>query len=132
MTQKIFARFLLFIALGHLFVGLMLFFPYLMELPKLGWINSTGLHNLEGSVSVWFLLFTWPLIMIVIQFWNQEMIIKNSFLICGFIGSLIGISLMPASGFWLLLVLCGIALGMNYKNKDSVSKQANDLQQYHT
>lgn len=117
MKQKIFARFLLFIALGHISIGLMLFFPYLIELPKLGWVNSTGLHNLEGSVAVWFLLFAWPLIMIVIQFWNQEAHIKNSFLMSAILGSVLGVSLMPASGFWLLLVLCGIALGMNYKKQ---------------
>ena len=115
MKQKIFARYLLFIALGHLTVGLLLFWPYLVELPKLGWINSTGMHNLEGAVTVWFLLFAWPLIMIVIGFWNQESRVKSSFLSCGIIGSLIGASLMPASGFWLLLALCLMGLIINFK-----------------
>ncbi|MCJ8312059.1 MAG: hypothetical protein HRU38_03895 [Saccharospirillaceae bacterium] len=117
MKQKIFARFLLFITVGHTLIGLIIFYPILIELPKLGWINSTGFHNLEGSVAVWFLLFAWPLFMITIQFWNQQVLIKNTFLICGFLGSIIGISLMPASGFWLLLILCAVGLYQNIKYK---------------
>jgi len=110
MKQSHFARLLLFIALGHLATGIALFAPYLAEIPSRGWVNSVGPNFLEGSLAVWFLLFSWPLLMLVIQFWNSADTVKKPLSWLCVTGSILGISLMPLSGFWLMLGLSGFAL----------------------
>ena len=80
MKQSQFARYLLAITLGHLTIGEQLFATYLAELPARGWINAAGPEFLEGAVAVWFLLFAWPLLLIVVQFWHSEALVSNSFL----------------------------------------------------
>ena len=115
MKQSLFARFLLFIALGHLTVGLILFAPYLAELPARGWVNSVGPNFMEGSVAIWFMLFAWPLLLIVVQFWRSEAQVNSTFLIVCLLGSLFGVSLMPVSGFWLMFALSGYALLISSK-----------------
>jgi len=106
MKQKTFSRFLLFMVVCHSLIGLMLFWQYLIVLPQMGWINSVGPHFLEGAVAVWFMLFSWPLIMIVVLFWNSDALVSKSFSFVGIVGALVGVSLMPASGFWFMLILC--------------------------
>ncbi|MEJ2041932.1 MAG: DUF6463 family protein [Reinekea sp.] len=110
MTQARFARFLLAITLGHLIVGSLLFAPYLAQLPTRGWVNATGPDFMEGSVAIWFMLFAWPLLLLVVQFWRSNAPVSRPFLWLCVIGSLFGVSLMPASGFWLILVLGGVGL----------------------
>ncbi|WP_422380763.1 DUF6463 family protein [Marinicellulosiphila megalodicopiae] len=119
MKQKHFARFLLFITLGHLTVGVLLFGKQLLQIPKQGWVNVVGPNNLDVSVAVWFMLFAWPLLLIVIQFWNRDALVTKPFLLGCLTGSILGISLMPASGFWLLLVLAGVAIAKRNKNEVS-------------
>ncbi len=121
MTQALFARYLLAIALGHLIVGAFLFAPYLAEIPARGWVNATGPDNMEGAVAIWFMLFTWPLLLIVVQFWRSESKVSRPFLWLCVVGSLFGISLMPASGFWLMLILSGAGLARKRKQTASVS-----------
>ena len=105
MTQQQFARFLLFIALGHMMIGVMLFHTVFIDVWQQGWVNVIGPDFLLGSAAAWFMLFAWPLLLIVIQFWNQPRMVNRTFVLAGIIGSIVGVSLMPLSGFWLMLVL---------------------------
>ncbi len=114
MKQSLFARVLLLITLGHLVVGGLLFAPSLAELPARGWVNSIGPNFLEGSVAIWFMLFAWPLLLIVVQFWRNEEPVNSTFLLVCMLGSVFGISLMPASGFWLMLLLSGYAFAKQH------------------
>jgi hypothetical protein len=110
MSQHNFAKYLLLITLGHTSVGLFLFTGPLWTIVEMGWINVIGFDYLLGSSAVWFMLFSYPLWMIVVQFWGQNDKVKISFLIVAIIGGLLGASLMPNSGFWLILILSCVAL----------------------
>lgn len=113
MTQKLYARYLLAIAVIHFVVGLLLFRPYLLNMINLGWVFSAGKDNLENAVASWFLLFTWPLVMVVAILWKSEIKVPNSFFIIGALGSLLGISIMPDSGFWFFAILNAVGLWQN-------------------
>jgi hypothetical protein len=113
MTQKLYARYLLAIAVLHFVIGLLIFSPYLLDMINLGWVFSAGKDHLENAVASWFMLFTWPLVMVVSMLWQRETTVPNSFLVIGMIGSLLGVSIMPDSGFWFLVVLNAVALWQN-------------------
>ncbi|MFQ3231603.1 DUF6463 family protein [Reinekea sp.] len=122
MTQHHYARVLLFISLGHLFVGVLLFYSVFIDIWQQGWINVVGPNFLLGSAAVWFMLFAWPLLLIVIQFWQQHVNLSRAFVIVATIGSIVGVSLMPASGFWLMLVLNVYALAKLKVNANTLKK----------
>jgi hypothetical protein len=117
MKQSIFARWLLAIASTHLIFGLIIFYPAFIALIKAGWWNQIGPDNLLGAVAFWFVLFTWPLMMLVINMWSNPKLVDLKLLMLGLIGSLVGATANPVSGFWTLTILCLIALLMTKKQK---------------
>lgn len=98
--------FLLGVALIHTAVGLWLFHGTVAELWDLGWWDSVGEHPLRGAV-VWFFLFGAPLALLAglvrpLQRAAQWPALRH--LGWGLLGLLaLGASLMPVSGFWLVL-----------------------------
>lgn len=105
--QRWIGPYLLTVAALHTAVGLLLFTPVLMELLHLGWWDSVGAHPLRGAV-VWFLLFGAPLALLAIlvrplQQTAQWRALRH--LGWGLIAlAALGASLMPVSGFWLVLL----------------------------
>lgn len=97
---------LLGVAALHTAVGLLLFTPVLAELLRLGWWDSVGGHALRGAV-VWFLLFGAPLALLAtlvrpLQQVAQWRALRH--LGWGLLAlAAFGASLMPVSGFWLVL-----------------------------
>lgn len=119
MTQQKYAHYLLAIACGHLIIGCVLFKDTLYQLIVKGWVNTIGPEFIEGAAAVWFMLFSWPLLMIVAAFWSEvDRQVNRTFLQTAIIGSLLGISLMPLSGFWLLLILSLVAFLKHKKMGD--------------
>lgn len=106
MQQKHFAYALLAIALTHAAVGLFLFANPLIQLVSLGWIGQINEDQLAIAASVWFMLFTLPLLMLVAQCWQKPTPVSPAVLWIGVVMAILGVSLMPDSGFWLVLVLC--------------------------
>ncbi len=104
--QRWIGPYLLAVAALHTAVGLLLFTPVLAELLRLGWWNSVGDHALRGAV-VWFLLFGAPLALLAwlvrpLQRAAQWPALRH--LGWGLIAlAALGASLMPVSGFWLVL-----------------------------
>lgn len=117
MTKHRYAQYLLFITLGHFIIGLLLFQAPLLNIIASGWVNVVGPNNLHEAAAAWFMLFSWPLLMLVIQFWNKQENVSLAIIKAGIIGAVIGVSLMPMSGFWLMLMLNLLAL-----NKKTIPK----------
>lgn len=98
--------YLLGVAALHTVVGLGLFFPVLLELVHRGWWDSVGEHPLRAAV-VWFLLFGAPLALLAWTVrplqqtgqWRALRLLGWGLLALAALGG----SLMPVSGFWLVL-----------------------------
>jgi hypothetical protein len=110
MKQHTYAKWLLAIACGHLLVGALLLGQGWWEIIQAGWVNVAGPNNLNAAVTVWFFMFSFPLMMVVASLWNGNEQTPAATLWLGIFGSVLGISLMPLSGFWFWLILCVIAL----------------------
>lgn len=115
MKQSTFARWLLAIAGTHLIFALVIFYPDFMALIKAGWWDQVGPDNLQGALAFWFIIFTWPLMMTVINMWSNPNLVGYKLLMLGFIGSLIGATANPISGFWTLTLLCLVGILMERK-----------------
>ncbi len=109
------------------FMGGFVFFPEpLAEIAQAGWWNAVSPDplnlNYEREAAFWFMMIS-PLLFILgmLCCWIQEQQIK----IPVFVGwillvvTIIGIVIMPVSGFWLLLLPSGIILFVSMRNKDS-------------
>ncbi|RKF18724.1 hypothetical protein DBZ36_10005 [Alginatibacterium sediminis] len=115
MMQRTFSRYLLAITLGHISIGVVLFYPVFAEMINRGWINVAGPDYLMGAAAFWFMIFSWPLVMLIVQCWNNTNQISNAVLWTGLIGGIIGVSVVPVSGFWLTIVLFIVGLILNRK-----------------
>jgi hypothetical protein len=93
------------VALLHTVFGLVVFAPLLQRLLQQGWFNSVGTDPML-NVAVWFLLFGAPLTLFAVAVHSMEKngeILAPKTLAWGLILlGLLGVSLMPASGFWLV------------------------------
>ncbi len=100
-------RWLLGVAALHTLFGLVAFPQVLQQLLQLGVFNSVGADPLHGAV-VWFLLFAAPLALLAWVITPLERQTEAAPLLrqVGWgilLFALLGIVLMPASGFWLAL-----------------------------
>lgn len=112
MKQSIFAKWLLAIATTHLLLGAIIFYTPLMLLIEQGWWNTVGPNNLETAIAFWFMLFGFPLLMLIYSMWGSSLLVSRGFLYFCLIGSIfVGIA-MPVSGIWTLTLLCSIGLIM--------------------
>lgn len=109
------------------FIGGFVFFPEpLAEIAQAGWWNAVSPDpfnlNYEREAAFWFMMIS-PLLFLIgmLCCWIQEQQIK----IPAFVGwsllvvTIIGIAIMPVSGFWLLLLPSGIILFVSMGNKDT-------------
>jgi len=119
MKQAVFAKWLLAITLTHLVLGAMIFAQPLMELLQQGWWNTVGPENLQTAIAFWFMLFGFPLLMLINNMWNSEVLVSRSFLNFSLAGSIVAGLAMPFTGIWTLTLLCIFAL---IKNKKAVTK----------
>lgn len=113
MKQGMFAKWLLAITSIHLMLGAIIFYPALTSLLQQGWWNTVGPQNLETAVAFWFMLFGFPLLMLIISMWGSNTLVSRGLLYFSLIGSiLIGLAI-PFSGIWTLTLLCAVALIMS-------------------
>lgn len=110
MKQAIFAKWLLVITTTHLLLGAIIFSAPLLSLLQQGWWNTIGPNNLETALAFWFMLFSFPLFMLIYSMWGSKLRVFRGFLCFSLIGSvLIGVAI-PFSGIWALTLLCLIGL----------------------
>jgi hypothetical protein len=93
------------VALLHTLFALVVFTPTYQRLLQQGWFNSVGRDPMLNA-AVWFFLFGAPLALFAIAVHAMERngeILAPKTLAWGLILlGLLGVSLMPASGFWLV------------------------------
>lgn len=93
------------VALLHTLFALVVFTPIYQRLLQQGWFNSVGEDPLLNA-AVWFLLFGAPLALLAVAVHAMEKngeILAPKTLAWGLIlFGLLGVSLMPASGLWLV------------------------------
>lgn len=117
MKQKTFAKFLLLIACCHFLLGILIFKSQLLTMINLGWININGPDYIEESLAFWFLIFSLPLGVLVIQFWNQNEVVPTKTIVALLLLSLIGGISAPVGGFWTLTILCVVALHIELQSR---------------
>jgi len=110
MKQASFAKWLLAITLTHLTLGAMIFAKPLLSLLQQGWWDSVGPDNLSTAIAFWFMLFGFPLLMLIVNMWNNQSLTSKGFLLLSLTGSIIAGLAMPFSGIWTLTILCIVAL----------------------
>ncbi len=115
MKQAIFAKWLLVITLTHLALGTMILAQPLVELLQQGWWNSVGPKNLQTAIAFWFMLFGFPLLMLIVNMWNSNELVRKGFLRFTLVGSIVAGLAIPFSGIWTLTLLCVFALYMHEK-----------------
>jgi hypothetical protein len=97
---------LLLVAAVHTVFGLVVFAPVLGDMLGRGLFNTVGPDAKAGAV-VWFLLFGGPLALVAWQIWLAERRAawaELRVLGWGILGlTVLGLLLMPMSGFWLAL-----------------------------
>ena len=117
---------LIFTSILH-FIGGFVFFPEpLAEIAQAGWWNAVSPDpfnlNYEREAAFWFMMIS-PLLFAlgILCCWIEE----QKLIMPAFVGwillviTIIGIVIMPVSGFWLLLAPSGIILFISMQNKDS-------------
>lgn len=124
MKQAIFAKWLLAITLTHLILGAMIFAKPLLILFQQGWWDTVGPENLQTAIAFWFMLFGFPLLMLIINMWNGEELVSRSFLNFSLAGSIVAGLAMPFTGIWTLTLLCVVALVKNKKAADRLTLAA--------
>lgn len=110
MKQAIFAKWLLAITATHLLLGAIIFSTPLLLLLQQGWWNTVGPNNLETATAFWFMLFGFPLLMLICSMWGSNSLVSRGFLYFSLIGSILVGLAIPFSGIWTLTLLCTIAL----------------------
>ncbi|MGM9513996.1 DUF6463 family protein [Roseateles sp. DB2] len=97
---------LLAVAAVHSLFGLLVFAPVLRAMVAQGWFDTVGADPLRGAVS-WFLLFGLPLALLALcigPLRQAGQVRRLRLMGWGLLGlGAVGASLMPASGFWLVL-----------------------------
>jgi len=91
------------VALLHTLFGISSFTKELQEIGQQGFIN--GINNIEQSLAAWFLLFgcllfVIGLLVLCIEKYGQA--VPKAAAIVLLVINCLGVTLMPASGFWLL------------------------------
>jgi len=117
MKQTIFAKWLLAITTIHLLLGAIIFSAPLLLLLQQGWWNTVGPSNLETAVAFWFMLFGFPLLMLIYSMWESNALVSRGFLYFSLISSILLGLAIPFSGIWTLTLLCTIALIMSNKKE---------------
>ncbi|RXJ70445.1 hypothetical protein CS022_23180 [Veronia nyctiphanis] len=113
MKKSTFAYWLLAIATIHFLLGIVLFWPTLVSMFEQGIVATVGPDSIEHSVAFWFLMFAFPLWMFVAAFWQKQETVEPSVTIAALLLSAVGCVILPASGFWTLLILAVAALVKN-------------------
>lgn len=113
--KKLSANLLILIAIIHSIFGIVIGLPYLKEIAQAGFFNAVDPHPYRMAI-VWF-LFTGFVLMILGQLALSLENIPNSVAWSLFSLSLIGLILMPISGFWLVLALAIYIIASNSKMK---------------
>jgi hypothetical protein len=117
MKQAIFAKWLLAITATHLFLGTIIFYLPLLQLLQQGWWNTVGPNNLETAIAFWFMLFGFPLLMLIYSMWGSSVLVSRGFLYFSLIGSILAGLAIPFSGIWTLTLLCTVALIMSNRKE---------------
>jgi hypothetical protein len=117
MTQAIFSKWLLAITTTHLLLGTIIFYSPLLLLLQQGWWNTVGPKNLETAIAFWFILFAFPLLMLIHSMWGSSVLVSRGFLYFSLIGSILAGLAMPFSGIWTLTFLCTTALIMSNRRE---------------
>jgi len=110
MKQSIFAKWLLAITCTHFLLGTLIFKQQLLSMIESGWWNTVGPDNIHVALAAWFMLFTFPLGLLIANMWSQQTPVKKKFLYMALFGSIIIGLTMPASGVWSLTLLSVVAL----------------------
>lgn len=90
----------------HQLVGLLAFHQPLLLAIRQGWWGSIGPHNLEGAVMFWFFVGGFLIALWGEAFRHRSEPIRTGEWVAGAMLSLMGATAIPASGFWLVLLLC--------------------------
>ncbi|MGQ3054012.1 MAG: DUF6463 family protein [Roseateles sp.] len=97
---------LMLVAVIHTVFGLVVFAPVLSGMLERGLFNSVGSDAMAGAVT-WFMLFGGPLALVGWQVWSAERRaawVELRVLGWGILAlTILGLLLMPMSGFWLAL-----------------------------
>ncbi len=88
-----------------------------MELLQQGWWNSVDPENLQTAIAFWFMLFGFPLLMLIVNMWNNNELVRKGFLRFSLGGSVVAGLAIPFSGIWALTLLCIFALYMLEKEE---------------
>lgn len=111
--KKYFGYTLIAIALLHQIVGLIVYQAVLLDILNAGLFNTINPPYWDRDAAFWFLMFgaVFLFLGILIQ-WIYEQIAKiPKFMSWGILAiAVIGVSLMPASGFWLVIPPCLLML----------------------
>ena len=113
MTAHRYAQWLLAIALTHFSLGVLFFWSELGEIARAGVFASLSPDNLNTAVAFWFLMFSLPLLTVSAALWHNQQAVGQPVIVMSLVSAGIGCVLMPASGFWTLLVLALVALWRN-------------------
>lgn len=108
------------VALLHTLFGISSFTKELQEIGQQGFIN--GISNIEQSLAAWFLLFGCLLFVIgllVLSIEKHGQAVPKTIAIVLLVINCLGVTLMPASGFWLLFPPL---LAMLIYNENSVGR----------
>lgn len=108
------------VALLHTLFGISSFTKELQEIGQQGFIN--GINNIEQSLAAWFLLFGCLLFVIgllVLCIEKHGQAVPKATAIVLLVINCLGVTLMPASGFWLLFPPL---LAMLFYSKRSLDK----------
>lgn len=106
MGKRWIGRWIIAVSAGHTIIGLALFWSVIMGIAKAGFWNSIGEDPMRGAVA-WFLLaggfmLVSGLAVDAIEQAGQPVAIRRAGLALLLV-TVLGILLMPVSGFWLLL-----------------------------
>ena len=113
--KKINAKLLILIGIIHNLFGLAIGLPYLKEIAQAGFFNAVDPYPYRMAIT-WFLLFGF-LFMILGQLALSLDYIPSSIAWSLLALSLVGVILMPVSGFWLVLALAIYIIFKNSKTK---------------
>lgn len=114
MTAHRYAQWVLAIALTHFSLGVFIFWSELGEIARAGVLASVSPDNLNTAVAFWFLMFSLPLFTLSAALWPLQQPVSWPVLVISALCAGTGGLLMPASGFWTLLILALIAGWRNH------------------
>lgn len=111
---------LMSIAILHEVVGLVFYAPVLLEILHAGFFNTINPPYWERDAAFWFLMFG---VLLFLMGWAAQWSLERVGFIPGFISwgillvSVVGVMMMPASGFWLAIPVAVVMIRLGQGNR---------------